>query len=135
MRVHSLSMKSEYVALEKLEGMYALDPLFATLMVHGDSTRSSLVAVAVLDPVQAATLVSSVLGRSINQADIAGLEQAVQDKRVRKAVVKSLAKVGRKHKLNGFEMIKGVHLTMSPLPDDVVTPTFKVKRSVEMTKP
>lgn len=26
-------------------------------------------------------------------------------------------------------MIKGVHLTLAPFPDDVVTPTFKIKRS------
>ena len=82
--------------------MYALDPLFATLMVHGDSTRSSLVAVGVVDPVQGAKLVSSVLGRSIKETDIAALEEAVQDKRVRKVVVNNLAKVAKKNKLNGW---------------------------------
>lgn len=92
---------SEYVALEKLEGMYALDPLFATLLVHGDSTRSSLVALGVLDPIQAAALVTSILGKGVSASDLKGLEQAVQDKRVRKAVVKNLAKTARKHKLNG----------------------------------
>ena len=81
--------------------MYALDPLFASLMVHGDSTRSSLVALAVLDPIHAAALVSTVLGKGHSQTDMASLEEAVQDKRVRKAVVKSLAKVARKNKLNG----------------------------------
>jgi len=84
-----------------LEGVYALDPLFASLMVHGDSTRSSLVALAVLDPVQAAALISAVLGKGVSQTDLAAMEEAVQDKRVRKAVVKNLAKVARKNKLNG----------------------------------
>lgn len=84
-----------------MEGVYALDPLFASLMVHGDSTRSSLVALAVLDPVQAAALISAVLGKGVSQTDLAAMEEAVQDKRVRKAVVKNLAKVARKNKLNG----------------------------------
>jgi long-chain acyl-CoA synthetase len=126
-RVQGLT-RSEYVALEKLEGMYALDPLFATLMVHGDSTRSSLVALAVLDPAQASSLVTSVLGSGINANDLLALEAAVQDKRVRRAVVKNLAKAAKRHKLNGFEMIKGVHLMITPFPDEVMTPTFKIKR-------
>jgi len=92
---------SEYVALEKLEGIYALDPLFATLLVHGDSTRSSLVALAVVDPAQAASLVTSVLGSGISATDLSTLESAVQDPRVRRAVIKKLAAVGRKNKLNG----------------------------------
>lgn len=82
--------------------MYALDPLFATLMVHGDSTRSSLVALGVLDPVLAASLVTSITGRSYNAGDLVGLEGAVQDKKIRKAVLAKLAKTARKHKLNGW---------------------------------
>lgn len=27
-------------------------------------------------------------------------------------------------------MIKGVHLTLKPFPEDIVTPTFKVKRNI-----
>jgi long-chain acyl-CoA synthetase len=108
--------------------MYALNPLFASLLVHADSTRSSLVAFAVLDPLHAAGLVSTVLGKSVGPTDLAALEDLVQDKRVRQAVVNDFAKVARRHKLNGFEMVKGVHLTMMPLPEDVLTPTFKIKR-------
>lgn len=81
--------------------MYALDPLFASLLVHADSTRSSIVALGVLDPERAVALVSRVLGKEIKAGDIEALEQAIQDKAVRKAVVQSLAKVGRKNKLNG----------------------------------
>lgn len=81
--------------------MYALDPLFATLMVHGDSTRSSIIALAVLDPAHAASLVQSVTGESVRAGDLAALESAIKDKRVRKEVVRGLAKVGKKNKLNG----------------------------------
>jgi len=122
--------QGEYVALEKVEALYSLDPLFATLLVHGDSTRSHLIALAVLDPVQAANLCESVLARKLTPGDIDALEKAVQDKRVRQAVLQSLAKVAKKNRLNGFEMIKGVHLTLTPFPDEMITPTLKVKRNV-----
>ncbi|OCF43256.1 long-chain acyl-CoA synthetase [Kwoniella heveanensis CBS 569] len=93
--------QGEYVALEKLESLYALDPLFASLLVHGDSTRSSLVALGVLDPIHAANLVSSVLGKHVRPEDLVALNELAQDKRVRKAVLKKLAKVARQNKLNG----------------------------------
>jgi long-chain acyl-CoA synthetase len=92
---------SEYVALEKLEGMYALDPLFASLLVHGDSTRSCLVAIGVLDPEKAVALVERATGKKVTAADLGLLEKAVQDKKVRQAVLKGLAKVAKQQKLNG----------------------------------
>lgn len=121
--------QGEYVALEKIEGVFAPDALFASLVVHADSTRSSLVALAVLDPTLAAGLVKSVLGQSV-PTDIAALEKAVKDKRVSDVVLASMTNVGRQNKLNGFEMIKGVHLMMSPFPEETLTPTLKVKRAV-----
>lgn len=81
--------------------MYALDPLFASLLVHGDSTRSSLVAIAILDPERAAALINKVLGKSVQPGDVAGMEVAAQSKEVRAAVMKSLKKVAEKNKLNG----------------------------------
>ncbi|RSH90393.1 hypothetical protein EHS25_000998 [Saitozyma podzolica] len=126
--------QGEYVALEKLEGMYALDPLFASLLVHGDSTRSCLVAIGVLDPEKAVALVERATGKKVTAADLGLLEKAVQDKKVRQAVLKGLAKVAKQQKLNGFEVIKGVHLTLSPFPEDVVTPTLKIKRNIAAKK-
>ncbi|WVR05579.1 hypothetical protein IAU60_002598 [Kwoniella sp. DSM 27419] len=120
--------QGEYVALEKLESLYALDPLFASLLVHGDSTRSHLVAIAVLDPIQAASLIQNTLGKVVKPEDIKALEDLAQDKRVRKAVLKKMRKASKDHRLNGFETIKGIHLTLAPFADEVVTPTFKLKR-------
>ena len=92
---------SEYVALEKLEGLYALDPIFAQLLVHGDSTRASLVAIGVLDPERAAGLVAGVLGKKITAGDLASLETAVQDPKMRQAVLLAMGKTSRKYKMNG----------------------------------
>lgn len=92
---------SEYVALEKLEGLYALDPLFASFLVHGDSTRSSLIAIAILDPQQTSNLVSKVLGKNVPSENLRGLEEAAKSKEIRKAVFKILGKTARQNKLNG----------------------------------
>lgn len=81
--------------------MYALDPIFASLLVHGDSTRSSLVAIGVLDPERAAGLAASVLGRKITPGDLTALEAAVQDKKMRDAVLAALGKTSKKFKMNG----------------------------------
>ncbi|TYJ55760.1 hypothetical protein B9479_003537 [Cryptococcus floricola] len=122
--------QGEYVALEKLEGLYALDPLFASFLVHGDSTRSHLIALAVLEPDQAAGLISKVKGANVKAGDLEGLEKAVNDKEIRKAVLRNLGKTARKYKLNGFETIKGIYLTVQPFSEDIMTPTFKIKRNI-----
>ncbi|KAL7423613.1 medium-chain fatty acid-CoA ligase faa2 [Cryptotrichosporon argae] len=122
--------QGEYVALEKLEGIYALDPLFASLLVHADPTRASLVAVAVLDPALASKLVADATGKHIPATDVDALDAAVRDGDVRARVVRSLEAVAKARGLNGFEMVKGVHLTLKPFEDELMTPTLKVKRNV-----
>lgn len=92
---------SEYVALEKLEGMYALNPVFAQLLVHGDSTRSSLIGVGVLDPVNATGLIKSLFGKTVAPTDLASIDKYAQDKRFKEAVLASLGKISKKYKLNG----------------------------------
>ena len=92
---------SEYVALEKIEGLYAVEPTFAALLVHGDSTRSSLVAIGVVDPIRGAELVNRVLGKSLAATDVPGLEAGVRDQKVRKVVLDSLRRIARDKKLNG----------------------------------
>lgn len=81
--------------------MFALDPLFATLLVHGDSTQPSIVAVAVLDPLQASGFVKKVTGKSAPATDLAALEEQVKDPRVRKEILKGLTKVAKQNRLNG----------------------------------
>ncbi|BEJ13229.1 hypothetical protein CspHIS471_0304030 [Cutaneotrichosporon sp. HIS471] len=122
--------QGEYVALEKVEGVYALNPLYTTLLVHADSLRSSLVAVGILEPTLASNLVAQVLGKKISPTDEAALEEAVKDPKVRAHLVKQFQQVAKANKLNSFEMIRGIYPTLKPFPDDLLTPTQKVKRNV-----
>ncbi|WVQ85695.1 hypothetical protein IAT38_007861 [Cryptococcus sp. DSM 104549] len=122
--------QGEYVALERLEGIYALDPIFASFLVHGDPARSHIIAIGVLDPAQASALVHHTLGETVGVEDVETLEDKVKHPEVRKSVLRSLGKKARDHKLNGFEMIKGLHLTLQPFPEHIVTPTFKIKRKL-----
>lgn len=120
--------QGEYVALEKVEGIYSLFPLFASVLVHGDSLQSHIVLIAVVDPVQAAALVNKILGTHIPPTNIEKLRESVKDPKVRDRVLKDVRALAKKNGLNGFETIKGIHLEIDPFPEAILTPTLKVKR-------
>ena len=122
--------QGEYVPLEKVEGVYLLDPMFASVFVHGDSFRNSLVAVTVVDPVPGSAFVNNILGTRIQPTDIAALDEALSHADVNRAILDGLMKQARKHKLNGFEIVRGVHATAKPFEAHLLTPTQKVKRNV-----
>jgi long-chain acyl-CoA synthetase len=80
--------QGEYVAPERLEGIYAKNPLVAQIFIHGDSNESTLVAVVVPEEVNFA---------AINK-----------DKNELMKQINAVAKEG--DQLKGFEMIRGVHI-------------------------
>lgn len=118
--------QGEYVALEKVEGAYSVNPLIAQIYLHGDSLKSYLVAVIVPDPPAFQEFANKVAGRVI------ALEDACSSAEVRRAVLKEMDKTAASAKLLGFERIKNIHLTMEPfsIENDLLTPTFKLKRPV-----
>jgi long-chain acyl-CoA synthetase len=138
----------EYVALEKVEGVYALNPLFSTLLVHGDGLQAHIVLIGICDPVQSAALIQRVIGEKVDATDLNKIKSHINDKRVRRQVLRDLKKLSQKAGLTGyveiigagartgeanrdharFETIKGVHLEVDPFPEHVLTPTLKVKR-------
>ncbi|ORX34097.1 hypothetical protein BD324DRAFT_653376 [Kockovaella imperatae] len=122
--------QGEYVALEKLEGAYSLDPILAGLMVHADPTQSYLVALAVLDPSKASELITRVCGKTIPATNLQELEEAVKKPEVKQAVLDSFRKIAVKQMFTGFEHVKGIYLTLEPFPESLLTPTFKLKRNL-----
>lgn len=93
--------QGEYVALEKVEGIFNIYPLFQTIYVHGDSLQSHIVLIGICDPIQAAQLVESLLGKKINPSDLESLKKSINDDKIRRKVLKDLKKLAQQAKLNG----------------------------------
>lgn len=125
-----LFSQGEYVAVEKVENVYALCPLIAQIYVHADSLQDHVVAVVIPDPLKLAPLASKVLGRTI---DVAALESILNEPKVIKAVADELSGYADRAKLIGYEKINSdIHLSLNlmTMENDMLTPTFKTKRNV-----
>ncbi|KAJ8592807.1 acetyl-CoA synthetase-like protein [Rhizopogon salebrosus TDB-379] len=128
--------QGEYVALEKIENLYAACPLVLQIFVHGDSLQSYLVAVVVPDPVALAPLVSTILGEKVTSDNTPALEKAIKDPRVVARVLAVLNKEAKKNRLAGFEVVKRVHVSLNPfsIEDNTLTPTLKLRRKDAFAK-
>lgn len=121
----------EYVSPERLEGIYTnACPYFAQAFVHGDSVKTSLVAIFGIQPDIFATLASKVLKKNFSPTDLEALKVAAQDPKVFNAIKKDLDRTGHQYKLAGFEKVKNFALMLEPFTIDngLLTPTFKLKR-------
>jgi len=122
--------QGEYVALEKIENLYAACPLVAQVYVHGDSLQSYLIGVIVPDPVQLASLASNVTGKKVSPEDRLALDNAARDEKVASALLRSLDVEAQRNALKGFECLKRIHVALDPftVEDGTLTPTLKIKR-------
>ena len=94
--------QGEYVALEKIENVYAACPVVQQIYVHGDSLQSYLLAIVIPDPVVLAKIASEVWKKLVSDTDSRALDEAVKDEKVVKAVVDMLTKDGVRFGLNGY---------------------------------
>ncbi|KAK5148971.1 hypothetical protein LTR04_000255 [Oleoguttula sp. CCFEE 6159] len=123
--------QGEYISPERIENVYLGHlPWLAQAYVHGDSSKSHLVAILGIQPDAFAAWVSKVVGKEIKAEDAKALEAAAQEERVRRAVVKELDKVGKRNKFNSYERVRGVRLLVEPftIENELLTPTLKLKR-------
>ncbi|KAL4852872.1 Long chain acyl-CoA synthetase 7 [Chlorella vulgaris] len=120
--------QGEYVAPEKIEGVYARSPFVMQSFVYGNSLASQLVAVVIPDPDY---LLPWAKERGL-PADLAALCQHPQ---VVSAALKSMQEEGRAAGLKGFEQISAIHLHPEPftVENGMMTPTFKLKRPQAQT--
>ena len=85
--------QGEYVALEKIEEVYARIPIAMQVFVHGNGLKSYLIGVIVPDPVQFAAFASRVLERTVDAADSQALEKLCRDPRIANGLLEELNRV------------------------------------------
>ncbi|KAG6015520.1 hypothetical protein E4U43_005159 [Claviceps pusilla] len=122
--------QGEYISPERIENVYAANTnLINISYVHGDAKESTLVAIFGVDPENFPAFASKVLSRKVsNEAN--ELRTVAKDPKVRQAFLKILDNIGRKHKFNSFEKVRGVFLDVEPftIENELLTPTLKLKR-------
>ncbi|XP_007520068.1 long-chain-fatty-acid--CoA ligase 5 isoform X1 [Erinaceus europaeus] len=120
--------QGEYIAPEKIENVYIRSSPVAQIFVHGDSLRSSLVAVVVPDP--------DVLPAFAAKLGVKGsLEEMCQNQVVKQAILEDLQKIGKESGLKSFEQVKNIflHPNLFSIENGLLTPTLKAKRA-ELSK-
>ncbi|XP_012659079.1 long-chain-fatty-acid--CoA ligase 5 [Otolemur garnettii] len=120
--------QGEYIAPEKIENIYLGSRPVLQIFVHGDSLRSSLVAVVVPDP--------DVLPSFAAKLGVKGsLEELCQNQVIKAAILQDLQKIGTESGLKSFEQVKDIFLHLEPfsIENGLLTPTLKAKRA-ELSK-
>ncbi|KAI9372384.1 hypothetical protein BJX61DRAFT_450172 [Aspergillus egyptiacus] len=123
--------QGEYISPERLEGVIMSEiGYFAQAYVHGDSMQTFLVGIFGVQPEMFAPFASKVLGQTIEPTDIEGIKAVLDDNKIRKAVLRDLERVAKKHKLAGYERVKNCALMVEPfsVENNLLTPTLKLKR-------
>lgn len=118
--------QGEYISPERIENVYLGNlPWLAQGYVHGDSSQANLVAIFGVQPDMFASYLEKVLGKKVSPTDLKAMEAAGHDSKVRQAVVKELARVGKKSKFNSYEHVKAVRLMVEPftIENELLTPT------------
>lgn len=123
--------QGEYISPERIENVYLANlGYLATAYVHGDSHQSCLVGIFGITPDTFAPIASKALGEEIAPTDIAKIRSILGNKKVEKAVLKSLDHIGKKNKFNSWEKVKAIRLFIDPftVDNELLTPTLKLKR-------
>ncbi|KAH7620805.1 putative Long chain acyl-CoA synthetase 4 [Nannochloris sp. 'desiccata'] len=114
--------QGEYIAVEKVEGIYSREAAVEQIFVYGNSFESSLVAVVVPN-VEAIRSWSSA-GAGATAA------QLCADPAVKAKMLETMTATAKEGKLKGFEQVRAVYLEpeLFAVENELLTPTFKLKR-------
>lgn len=120
--------QGEYVAPEKIEGIYIKSPLIAQAFVHGDSLKNYLVAIIVPDSeVVAKWAKDKGLKASFEELCTADSPAGAE---LKADIAREMERLATEYKLFGFERVKKFHVHSEQFTpeNDFATPTFKLKR-------
>lgn len=118
--------QGEYISPERIENVYmGATDLITMAFVHGDPKEACLVGIFGVDPLTFAPFASKVLNKPVAPADAAAVKAAANDPRVRKAFLKRLDEIGRKHRFNSYERVRNCYLDIEPfsIQNELLTPT------------
>jgi long-chain acyl-CoA synthetase len=118
--------QGEYISPERIENIILSNlGYLQNGYIHGDSDKSFLVGIFGIEPEGFAPWASKILGQKFDMFDVDALKKACLDQRVRKAALKDITDIGRKHKLNRWEHCRALHLIVDPFTEEMnlMTPT------------
>lgn len=119
--------QGEYISPERIENVYlGSTPLIAMAYVHGDPKESTLVAVFGIDPETFAPYASKILKTTLSPTDRTALKAAANEPKVKKAFLKLLDDIARKHKFNSYERVRNCYMDIDPfsIDNELLTPTL-----------
>lgn len=113
----------EYIAPERLEGIFVQSPFINQAWVYGDSLKDSLCLIAAVDPVT--------VSKFAKENGIKDDESLLDNMTLKQYVMGSVLDLSKKNKLLANEKPKYIYLTKEPFSVDngLVTPTLKLKRN------
>ena len=117
--------QGEYVAPEKVENIFVQSQYIAQCLVYGDSLKNCCVAIVVPEMTVLEDWASK-NGKTV-QAVLAD-----QDADFKALLMQEIDDLGRQRKLNSLEKPKEIFVASEPfsVENDIVTPTFKLKRNI-----
>ena len=121
--------QGEYIAPEKLENIYIKSEWLAQVWVYGDSLKDFVVMIA---PVDQARVNKYIEERSNGVSKVGTTEDILIDESFKEFVYADLMQLAKASNLNSLERPKNFILLWEPFSDkdDLLTPTFKMKRNV-----
>ena len=122
--------QGEYVAAEKLEMIYSKSKFVSQVFVYGDSTRNFLIAIVVPDKHAVLDWYKQKFNKDGKFKEICDMPELKQD------IQADFNAIQKKNKLRGIEKIRDLIIDSEQwtVENDLLTPTFKLKRKAVQNK-
>jgi len=126
--------QGEYVAPEKIEGVYGQSPFVGQIFVTGYSTENCLVAIVVPDEECAKKWASTSRTKGVTGSDT--FESICSLSEFKAAIMLDMQGFAKEGGLKGFENVKDIYVWSDPFTEqnELLTPTSKLKRNIASEK-